>query len=298
MEREKEMKMTRLSGAARAAISILLLAGAASLALTILRGIQSRVHAESALERSTEENAISTVHVINPKRGAVATELILPGNMEAFTDTPVYARTNGYLRKWYVDIGAHVKAGQLLAEIETPEVDRQLQQARAELATAQANLKLATTTAQRWQSLRKSDSVSQQETDEKIGDLDAKTAAAEAAAANVRRLEDTQAFQKIYATFDGVITARNIDIGDLINAGSNGTEREMFHMAASARCASTCRCRRSTPAVPAQARRLNWKFRRCRGAGSRGAWCGRRMRWIRPRARCGSRWTWTTPAAL
>ena len=232
MDRKEEEKITRLSGVARAIISILLLAGAASLGLIILRGVQSRVHAETALQRSTEENAIPTVRVIRPKRGAETNELILPGNMEAFTDTPVYARTNGYLRKWYFDIGAHVKAGELLAEIETPEVDRQLQQARAELATADANLRLAKSTAERWQSLRKSDSVSQQETDEKVGDLESKNAAAEAAAANVKRLEDTQAFQKIYAPFDGVITARNIDIGDLINAGSNGTEREMFHMAA------------------------------------------------------------------
>ncbi len=152
--------------------------------------------------------------------------------MEAFTDTPVYARTNGYLRRWYVDIGAHVKAGELLAEIETPEIDRQLEQARAERATAQANYKLSKSTAERWQALRKSDSVSVQETDEKVGDLESKSAAVEAAEANVKRLEETQAFQKIYAPFDGVVTARNIDIGDLINAGSNASQRELFHMAA------------------------------------------------------------------
>jgi RND family efflux transporter MFP subunit len=221
----------RLSGVARALLSLFLLAAAGELGLTIVRGIQSRAHAETALERSTEERAIPTVQVIRPKRGAAANELILPGNIEAFTDTPVYARTNGYLRRWYVDIGAHVKAAELLAEIETPEIDQQLQQARAELATAQANYRLSKSTAERWQALRQSDSVSVQETDEKVGDLESKSAAVEAAAANVKRLEETQAFQKIYAPFDGVVTVRNIDIGDLINAGSNGSQRELFHMA-------------------------------------------------------------------
>jgi len=132
----------------------------------------------------------------------------------------------------YVDIGAHVRSGQLLAEIETPETDQQLRQARAEMATTQANLKLSQSTAERWQTLRKTESVSQQETDEKLGDLESKNALLQAAAANVSRLEELQAFQKIYAPFDGVITARNIDIGDLINAGSNGPGKELFHMAA------------------------------------------------------------------
>ena len=222
----------RLSRTARALLSLLLIAAAGLLGLLVFRAIQQRLHAESTLAQQTEERAIPSVHVIRPKQGAPATELVLPGNMEAFTDTPVYARTNGYLRRWYVDIGAQVNAGQLLAEIETPEIDEQLRQAGAELATAQAGLKLAKSTAERWQSLRKSDSVSQQETDEKVGDLESKGAVMEAAAANVKRLEQTQAFQKIYAPFDGIITARNIDIGDLINSGSNGPGRELFHMAA------------------------------------------------------------------
>ncbi|HUA63713.1 MAG TPA: efflux RND transporter periplasmic adaptor subunit [Verrucomicrobiae bacterium] len=216
-----------------------------------------RVHAESALALRTEDSAIPSVHVIQPNRGGAATELVLPGNMEAFTDTPVYARTNGYLRRWFFDIGAHVKSGQLLAEIETPEVDQQLLQARAELATAQANYKLAKSTAERWQELRKTDSVSQQETDEKVGDLEAKGAVASAAAANVKRLEETQAFQKVYAPFDGVITARNIDIGDLINAGSNGPGRELFHMAAVGRMrvyvqVPQMNSRSATPGTPAE----------------------------------------------
>jgi RND family efflux transporter MFP subunit len=170
--------------------------------------------------------------VVHPKLGAPTEELVLPGNMEPFTDAPIYARTNGYVRRWYVDIGAHVKAGQLLAEIETPEVDQQLSQARAQLATSQSDFKLAKSTAERWQNLRKTDSVAQQETDEKLGDMESKSATMEAARANVRRLEEMQSFQKIYAPFAGVITARNVDIGDLINAGSNGTGKEMFHLAA------------------------------------------------------------------
>jgi RND family efflux transporter MFP subunit len=221
-----------LGRGALAASSLLLVTVALILGSLIFRGIEGRAHAESLLAQRTEENAIPSVHVIHPKRGALAGELVLPGNMQAFTDAPVYARTNGYLRHWYVDIGAHVRAGQLLADIETPEIDQQLREANAELATAQANLKLAKSTAERWQDLRKVDSVSQQETDEKLGDLESKSAVMQASAANVKRLEETQAFQKIYAPFDGVITARNIDIGDLINSGSNGPGKELFHMAA------------------------------------------------------------------
>ncbi|MGA2118867.1 MAG: efflux RND transporter periplasmic adaptor subunit [Bryobacteraceae bacterium] len=221
-----------LGPAARVLWSLLLAATAALAGLLVFRGIQERVHAESTLARRTEQRAVPSVQTIQPKRGARAADLVLPGNMQAFTDAPVYARTNGYLRRWYVDIGARVRAGQLLAEIETPEIDQQLRQARAELATAQANHKLAKSTAERWQDLRKTESVAQQETDEKLGDLESKGALMEAAGANVKRLEETQAFQKIYAPFDGVITARNIDIGDLIDAGGNGPGKELFHLAA------------------------------------------------------------------
>jgi RND family efflux transporter MFP subunit len=157
---------------------------------------------------------------------------VLPGNIQAFTDTPIYARTNGYLRHWYFDIGAHVKQGDLLADIETPEIDKQLEQARAQLETAQANLDLAKTTAARWQFLLKSDSVSKQETDEKTSDLSAKKADVDSSASNVRRLQDLQSFQKVFAPFDGVITARNTDIGALIDAGANAPGRELFHLAA------------------------------------------------------------------
>jgi RND family efflux transporter MFP subunit len=221
-----------LGRTARVLWPLLLVAAAALVGLLVFRGIQERADAESTLERRTEQRAIPSVHVIQPIQGALAADLVLPGNMQAFTDTPVYARTNGYLRRWYADIGARVQTGQLLAEIETPEIDQQLRQARAELATAQASYKLAKSTAERWRDLRKTDSVAQQETDEKLGDLESKDASMEAAAANVKRLEETQAFQKIYAPFEGVITARNIDSGDLIDAGGSGPGKELFHLVA------------------------------------------------------------------
>jgi RND family efflux transporter MFP subunit len=248
---------TGLAPGALALSSLLLLAAAAFLGLLIFRGIQGRAQAESALAQRTEDRAIPSVRVIHPKRGALAADLVLPGNMQAFTDTPVYARTNGYLRRWYVDIGAHVRTGQLLADIETPEIDQQLRQASAELATAQANLKLARSTADRWQHLRKMDSVSQQETDEKLGDLESKGAVTQASAANVKRLEETQSFQKIYAPFDGVVTARNIDIGDLINSGSNGPGKELFHLAAVSQMrvyvqVPQMNSRSTTPGTPAE----------------------------------------------
>ncbi len=175
--------------------------------------------------------------MIHPKRGAAAEEVVLPGNAQAYVATPIYARTNGYLKNWYFDIGAHVKAGQLLAEIETPEVDRQLDQARADLATAQANYDLSQTTAARYQSLFKSDSVAKQDVDDRVGDLQAKKAMVDSATFNVRRLEETQHFQKVYAPFDGVITARNIDIGALINAGGNAPGKELFDIAATRQAA-------------------------------------------------------------
>src|ERR1700719_2439368 len=204
----------------------------AALALMISSGIHSRVAAESGLKQRTEEAAIPTVAVVFPQEGAPTQEIVLPGNTQAFSDAPIYARTSGYLKRWYFDIGAHVQKGQLLAEIETPEVDQQLQQAQAELDTAQANLNIAKITAGRWQDLVSSGSVSQQETDQAVSNLSAVNAAAEPSAANLRRLEQLQSFEKIYAPFDGIITARNTDIGALIDAGANTQPRELFHMVA------------------------------------------------------------------
>jgi len=212
--------------------ALLGLAALAAFGVTIVRGLQDRASAENALVLETRDAAIPTVSVIRPTTGAPTDELLLPGTIEAFTDTPVYARTDGYLKRWYVDIGTHVKAGQILAEIETPEIDQQLSQARAQLGTTKATYDLSVSTAARWESLLKTESVSRQETDEKIGDLAAKKAAVDAASANVKRLEKMQSFQQIYAPFEGVITARNTDIGALINAGSNGPGRELYHMAA------------------------------------------------------------------
>ena len=193
-------------------------------------GIQTRARALSAVTQETHEVSVPTVAVVKPQLGAPLEEIVLPGNMQAFTDSPIYARTNGYLKKWYVDIGTHVRAGQLLAEIDTPELDHQLQQARADLATADANARLAQTTADRYRDLIKSDSVSQQDLDNANGNLAARLAATESARANVKRLEELQKFKTIYAPFEGVITARNTDIGALIDSVSNA--KELFHITA------------------------------------------------------------------
>jgi RND family efflux transporter MFP subunit len=202
------------------------------LGVIIYAGIHERAMAASNLGTVTERAAITTVNVVGPKSGAPLEEIVLPGNTQAFSDTPIYARTNGYLKRWYVDIGAHVKQGQLLAEIETPEIDQQLEQARADLQTSEANEQLAQITATRWQNLLKTDSVSKQETDQAVKDLSAKQATVESMTANVHRLEQLQSFERIYAPFSGVITARNTDIGALINAGAGGMPQELFHMAA------------------------------------------------------------------
>lgn len=205
--------------------------GALILGMVIFWGIHSRVEAETQLQTMTNQGAIPSVEVTHPRAGAPAEEIVLPGTTQAFTDAPIYARTNGYLKAWHFDIGARVKKGQLLAEIDTPELDQQLQQARADYATAQANLQLTRTTADRWQFLVQSGSVSKQETDQAVSNQAATKAAADASAANVRRLEELQAFEKIYAPFDGVITQRNTDFGDLIDAGVSAQPKQLFHMA-------------------------------------------------------------------
>jgi RND family efflux transporter MFP subunit len=202
------------------------------LGIVIYSGIHQRAAAQQRLGMATEHAAITTVNVVHPKPEAGSQEIVLPGYTQPFSDTPIYARTNGYLKRWYFDIGAHVEKGQLLAEIDTPEIDQQLDQARAELKTAQANEQLAAITAARWQNLLKTNSVSKQETDQAVSDLSAKQATVASMAANVHRLEQLQSFEKIYAPFTGVITARNTDIGDLINAGAGGPPQELFHMAA------------------------------------------------------------------
>jgi RND family efflux transporter MFP subunit len=188
-------------------------------------GEVSRVMARNALGRETAEDAVPTVVTISANRTAVGEDLVLPGTVQAFVEAPIYARTTGYLKIWYTDIGTPVKKGQLLAELETPEIDQQLRQAQADLETARANETLSSSTNARWQGLLSTESVSKQDADEKAGDAAAKKAAVASAAANVARLHDLESFKRVLAPFDGVVTARNTDIGALINAGqSSGTE--------------------------------------------------------------------------
>ncbi len=194
-------------------------------------GIWSRVKAGTTLRAETAQAAIAAVSVVSPKRNAPTDEIILPGNVQPFITSPIYARTNGYLKKWYFDIGAHVKQGQLLAVIETPEVDQQLQQARSNLLTAQANLELASITKTRYQGLLKSNAVSQQDVDNAVGTYNANAAIVEADKAAVQQYSALVSFERVYAPFDGVITARNTDIGDLINSGSStGAKTDLFHI--------------------------------------------------------------------
>src|ERR1700733_4957040 len=198
----------------------------------LVSGIVSRVRAQKTLKAETPQVALTAVSVVSPKQTVPAEEIILPGNVQPFINSPVYARTNGYLKKWYFDIGAHVKKGQLLALIETPEVDQQLQQARSNLSTAQANLELATITKNRYQGLLKTHAVAQQDADNAVGTYNANKAIVQADQAAVDQYAALVSFEKLYAPFDGVITARNTDIGDLINSGSStGVKTDLFHIA-------------------------------------------------------------------
>jgi RND family efflux transporter MFP subunit len=208
------------------AVVVLLIAVA-----VVIGGIVPRMKAKADLRVTTDDLAVPTVNIAHPKSGSPQTEIVLPGNIQAFVDSPIYARTNGYLKKWYVDIGARVKSGELLAEIETPEVDQQLDQAAADLNTARANYRLSEITAARYQDLLKTDSVSKQDVDNATGDFEAKKAMVASADSNLKRLQQLQSFEKIYAPFDGVITARNTDIGHLINSGAGSPAMELFHIA-------------------------------------------------------------------
>ena len=203
-----------------------------AVASLLVSGIWSRVKARNTLDKETAQSALPAVSVVSPKRTTPTDEIILPGNVQPFITSPIYARTNGYLKKWYFDIGAHVKMGQLLAVIETPEVDQQLQQARSNLLTAQANLDLASITKTRYQGLLKKNAVSQQDVDNAVGTYNANAAIVEADKAAVQQYSALVSFEKVYAPFDGVITARNTDIGDLINSGSNANVKtDLFHVA-------------------------------------------------------------------
>jgi RND family efflux transporter MFP subunit len=193
-------------------------------------GIRERKAAAESLVHTAQAGAVSPVSVVYPKLGGKTEELVLPANIQAFVEAPIYARTHGYLKHWYFDIGAHVQQGQLMAEIDTPEVDQQLAQARADLKSVQANLELAHTTAVRWQTLLEKHAVSKQETDQAVSDFASKQAAVDSSMANVHRLEQLQSYEKVYAPFDGVITARETDVGALIDGDSS--PKELFHLAA------------------------------------------------------------------
>jgi RND family efflux transporter MFP subunit len=184
-----------------------------------------------ALAKETETLAIPTVAVMHASVESAEEDMVLPGSMQAYVESPIYARTNGYLKKWYHDIGSRVRQGDLLVDIDTPEVDQQLSQARADLNTAQANANLSKITATRYQELIKTDGVSKQEVDNAVGDMEAKLAIVKSAEANVRRLEELESFKHIYAPFSGVITRRSVDTGTLINAGNGGASQQLFFLA-------------------------------------------------------------------
>jgi RND family efflux transporter MFP subunit len=204
----------------------------ALLGVAIYGGIRNRATAEASLAVETMQDSIPIVDVVHPQGNAPDEMLTLPGQTVAFTNTPIYARTSGYLTHWYFDIGAHVGQGQLLAQITTPELDAQLRQARADLATAQANTKLAGITADRTANLLKTESVSTQQRDNAAGAYAADKAIVESREADVARLQELQSYENVYAPFDGVVTARNTDVGDLINAGAGAPAAELFHMMA------------------------------------------------------------------
>lgn len=193
-------------------------------------GISSREREESDLAQITQDEAIATVELVSPARGTSAQHLVLPGDVQAWYSAPIYARVSGYVKMWYKDIGARVKAGDVLAEIDTPDLDQQYEQAKGELAKARANEALAELTAKRWQAMRATDAVSQQTADEKVGDYNAKKAEVEAASANVARLAALEGFKKLVAPFNGVVTARKVDVGALVNS-TPGNAPDLFDVA-------------------------------------------------------------------
>jgi RND family efflux transporter MFP subunit len=193
--------------------------------------IISRLRHAATVRAETTQMSLPSVSVATPERSAPLREIVLPGNVQPFTSAPIYARTNGYLKTWYADIGAHVKKGQLLAVIETPEVDQQLRQSRSNLATSEANLRLSEITKNRYQGLLATHAVAQQDVDNAVGTYNANKSIVDANQANVNQLETLQSFEKVYAPFDGIITARNTDVGQLISAGNSGdVKTDLFHI--------------------------------------------------------------------
>ncbi len=206
-----------------------------TLAATFFFGIQPRREAFAALEKETANRNVMTVSVISAKTSGPSREVVLPGNVQAFSDTSIGARTDGYVKRWHAEIGQRVKAGDLLVELDTPEVDDQLRQAVAELESADASYKLAVATATRWEDLAKTGIVTKQDLEEKRGQLATRKAALEGARFNTDRLRKMQAFKRLYAPFAGVITARNVDVGTLVAVGGGSTARELYHLAATHR---------------------------------------------------------------
>lgn len=222
-EQQEQPRKSKLFAGLIFAVIVLVVVGAVTM-------LQRRSQYQ-ALAKETETLAIPTVAVIHPATEPREEGIVLPGTLQAYVESPIYARTNGYLKKWYRDIGSRVRQGELLADIDTPEVDQQLAQAEADLETAKANDNLSRITATRYEELIKTDGVSKQEVDNAKGDYAAKQAATASAAANVRRLEELESFKHIYAPFSGVITRRNVDIGTLVNAGNGGATQQLFYLA-------------------------------------------------------------------
>jgi len=286
------------SATARTVRIVLALALAAALGLLIYRGIRSRVATASEVKRETLDLAVPTVSVARPKLGAMSSEVVLPGSIQAFIDAPVYARASGYLKAWHTDIGARVKAGQVLAEIDAPELDQQVtqalgavdqaraavEQASANLEQGKANAELARVTATRWSNLAGKGVVSRQDNDTYQAQYQAQTANVQAlekavaaarsslaaVQANLARLEDLQAFKVVKAPFDGVITARNTDVGMLINAGNGGVAQELFHIASISKLrvfvnVPQTYARAATPGTPAELTLAEFPGRRFKG---------------------------------
>jgi RND family efflux transporter MFP subunit len=201
--------------------------------LLVAGGLSLKARAKETVALGTETARLSmvTVAVGQPQPEPGVSDLELPGSVQAFTESPIYARTNGYLLHWYKDIGAHVEKGDLLADLDTPEVDQELSQTQAARRQIAAALDLARTSADRWRDLRKTDSVSQQELDQRVSDYSQSQANLSAADANVRRLEQLESFKHVYAPFTGIITRRNVDTGALVNAGNGGSGKELFNLA-------------------------------------------------------------------
>ena len=259
-------------------------------------GEVSRVIARAALGKETAEAAIPTVVTVTPVRSTLGEELVLPGAVQAYIEAPIYARTNGYLKIWYTDIGTPVSKGQLLGEIETPEIDQQLTQAQADLATARANEALSNSTNVRWQGLLATESVSKQDADEKAGDAAAKKAAADSALANVARLRELESFKRVIAPFDGVITARNTDIGALINAGQSAGS-ELFRIADTHKLRIYVRVPEAYAAATKPVSMPSCISPSIRTGDFPPRPCAPRMRSIRLCAPCRWNLNWTTPGA-